>query len=61
MQKVYVVTIFYDEWDEVPYNNGVYSSREKAEKSIEEFLSQFEDKEERELYICNIEEYELDA
>ncbi len=59
--KVYVVTILFDEWGELPYNNGVYSSKEKAEKSIEEFLSQIEDKEERELYTCSIEEYELDV
>ena len=65
--KVYVVKIFYDDengyefWDENPCVHGIYTTKEKAEKSIEEYLSQFEDEEERELYICNIEEWELDA
>ena len=64
--KVYVVKIFYDDengyefWDENPCVHGIYTTKEKAEKSIEEYLSQFEEGY-KVLLDCQIEEYELDV
>lgn len=66
MQKVYVVKVYYDEergyefWDENPCIIGIYSTIEKADKRIGEYLSQFNEEYKR-LLDCQIEEWELDV